>query len=347
MVAPGGRTSKAGEAVKVAISKTMQVTWPDDRGVETLEPGVRQWSPEDAHWIIANWGYDREIVQATIAHAEPGDTVAVVRDQGLGDVLMVTPVVRAYHQRGLVVHVYSSELFGAVFENNPYVTQLHIAGGHLGGVASDCEFTVNLCEAVERDRRYGEINRTALFADIAMAHLDSRKPDYFATPGELEDAEARWGSPRPRVAVVPRASANPARAWPFMQEFAEGMAREGCNVGTLCRSPEESFATDAIRNFGGIGLRPTIALLATADVCVTPDTGLLYAAVAVNCPVVAIFGCWEPRLRVEGYERVTVLDANALLHRPYCYDSMGCDGRQMRAVTADMVAEATRRVLQG
>jgi len=335
--------------VKILVHQQVMVMEADPPyDVVTMFPGLHSCSFAHAAWILANWGQERQMERAPIRYAERGDTVAVIRDMGLGDVLMVTPTIRAFAERGCIVHAWTLPRYAALFDHNPHVAEVHTVDGRMSAVACELDFDLNLCEAVERHPDAGQRNRTQFFADLGEVTLSSRRPAYFATPEEIAAAEERWGPARPRIACVARTYAKGERSWPFMEEFANSVGGDGANVACLGGTSEECFSSPCVRNLGGIGLRETIAVLATADVCVTPDTGLLYAAVAVGCPVLAIFGCWPPFTRVEGYDRVRTLDANAILGRGYCCDHSWCDGSQMRAVTVPMArAEVERTLAEG
>ena len=309
----------------------------NDFEIERLEPGIHEYDKADGGWILANWSYDGGIIQPGVEHAVAGDTVGVERGQGLGDVLMVTPTLKAFADRGLKVSMWTINEFMPVFDHNPDVVSVHDMGTFNANVSHDLDYNCDLVGVVERDPRHPEINRTELFARISGVQIESRKPLYYPTDDELAEAEERWGPKTPRVALVARTSTE-RRDWPYMQELAAALAPDDISMGVFGASAPQCWEGHGAVNFGGIGLRNTFAMLATADVCVTPDTGLLFAAVSVDTPTIAIFGCWPPHLCVEGYQNVFAFDANEILGRVHCYDSLHCSGAQLAAVTVDMVA---------
>jgi ADP-heptose:LPS heptosyltransferase len=210
----------------------------------------------------------------------------------------------------------------------------------------EMDVSVQLRNAVEKHAQGNSLNRTKLFAECVGLHLDGgdSKPDYYATEDELIRAEERWGPGHPRIALIVRASDH-RRTWPHMRALSETLAAEGIRCATFDHEPEACWSGDKVFNFGGLTLRDSIAAIARADVCVSHDTGPLYAAVAMDVPVVALLGCWPPGLRLEGYRKVTVLDANASLGRGYCHDGGPCDGSQLQAITVEMVAGAVKEAV--
>ncbi len=97
----------------------------------------------------------------------------------------------------------------------------------------------------------------------------------------------------------------------------------------------------------GSGLRTLLGLLDLCDVVISPDTGPLHMAVAMNVPVVGLYGYNNPK-RVGPYRRFTdlVIDAYGDAGEDYPVSMEHRLGRMARIATADvlgMVGEALRR----
>jgi heptosyltransferase-2 len=119
-----------------------------------------------------------------------------------------------------------------------------------------------------------------------------------------EEAARLW--PRAagrRVALQPGATYGPAKRWAAERfaAVAQRLARDGAEVaiigGPADRNETETVGAAApeARNLGG---RTTIgglaALLESADLLVTNDTGPMHLAAAVGTPALAIFGSTSP-----------------------------------------------------
>jgi lipopolysaccharide heptosyltransferase II len=136
--------------------------------------------------------------------------------------------------------------------------------------------------------------------------MDQEVPFIVASPRRLDQNRSR-----PTVVLSPGASI-PEKRWGD-QRFAELAARltsHGCAVAVVGGNAERKQARRVC--FGGspnvtdltgrLSLREVAALLAGADVLVTPDSGLLHLASAVGTATVSLFGAsnkekWAPKGR--------------------------------------------------
>jgi ADP-heptose:LPS heptosyltransferase len=112
-------------------------------------------------------------------------------------------------------------------------------------------------------------------------------------PGDLRERaeELLGGLARPRIAFVPVArDRSPARSLPAAaaRELARGLAELGGVVWLEERAADE--IPDGVLDLSGkCVLAETFAVLDACDLCVSVDSGLLYAAAALGKPVVGIF----------------------------------------------------------
>ncbi len=120
---------------------------------------------------------------------------------------------------------------------------------------------------------------------------------------------ARWreqrglaSEPRPIVTLSPGA-VGAGKAWPVghFGQLAQALVKIGASVWVLGGSNETPLAAEIVRAEGGLvrdltsnDLRNAILALATADVAVTNDSGLMHVSAAIGTPTVAIFGPTSP-----------------------------------------------------
>jgi heptosyltransferase I len=177
---------------------------------------------------------------------------------------------------------------------------------------------------------------------------------------EEERAAARARLDRvagPLVGLVV-ATSKPRKNW-LPSRFAELAGRLRDAHGARCvllgdTTPMERAAADAIvagTDAGpldalGCGLRETVALLEACDVVVAPDTGPVHLCVALDVPVVALFGYTNPR-RFGPYRRFEELLVDAFGDPGETYPAAARyrDGRMAR-ITADAVAAKVGLALQ-
>lgn len=133
---------------------------------------------------------------------------------------------------------------------------------------------------------------------------DGGPPDLFLSPEAVREA-ADWlgrsglAQDRPFVALAPGA-AHATKRWPL--EHWHGLLRrivgQGFDVVLVGGSDDASVAHVLAANAGGrvvnaagqFGLQETGAVLSSARVAVSGDTGVMHMATAVGTPVVALFG---------------------------------------------------------
>lgn len=114
-----------------------------------------------------------------------------------------------------------------------------------------------------------------------------------------------WSPGKPLVAICPGASYGSAKRWPARRFAALAMEliaaqrativlvggsaerNIGCEIAGLVRAP-------LLNSIGQTTLREALALLATCDLVVSNDSGLLHMAVAAGRPTVALFGPTDP-----------------------------------------------------
>jgi heptosyltransferase-2 len=107
---------------------------------------------------------------------------------------------------------------------------------------------------------------------------------------------------RPIVALSPGAVGG-GKAWPphHYCELARALANDGATIWVL-GGPNETPIANAImaaggsrvRDLTGADLRDAVLALASADVSVTNDSGLMHVSAAIGTPTIAIFGPTSP-----------------------------------------------------
>jgi heptosyltransferase-2 len=200
-------------------------------------------------------------------------------------------------------------------------------------------------------------HHTDEYARILLGVADGERPGQLAPVR----AEGLPVSPlakvpgRHRIVIVPAGAKNALRddalrRWP-VESYAQLAARliERGDEVILCGGPKDRWAsaafaglsvTDAI---GKLTLVQTLALIESAEVTVTHDTGPLHLAGLTSTGIVAVFGPTDPRGRLPQRENCTALwGGEGFACRP-CYDGRsyapcehnGC----VRQVTVAMVLE--------
>lgn len=167
------------------------------------------------------------------------------------------------------------------------------------------------------------------------------------TPEERAQARSKiGGADGPLVGLV-LASTGPHRCW-VTERWAEVAGALRAECGARCvllgaTSAYEVATAQAILagtaaepiNALGSGLRVLLALLEACDIVVAPDTGPLHMAVAMDVPVVGLYGYTNPK-RAGPYRKFGELLVDA-------YGDPGEDYRAARAYRTGRMARITAR----
>ena len=214
-------------------------------------------------------------------------------------------------------------------------------------------------------------HHTDEYARILSGAPDGERPGQ-RSPVPVRDLPPPPRSPvagRPRVAVVPAGARNvlrddALRRWPIQHSvsLAEALVAHGCEVVVL-GGPDDRWATPhfaALAAAGGpdlfadligsLSLVETLALLDSADVTVTHDTGPLHLAGITSTGIVAVFGPTDPHGRLPQRANAVALWGGAGFACRPCYDGReyapcrhnGC----MEQVTPATVLEQVLELLQ-
>ena len=171
-----------------------------------------------------------------------------------------------------------------------------------------------------------------LLAQIPMEYANGETPSQLAPIPVKGLAPNPRQTGQPRIVLVPAGARNAMRddglrRWPAESyaELAVALVARGYEV-ILAGGPDDSWASpffDAVSVTNLIGkysLVETIALLDSADVTVTHDTGPLHLAGITSTAVVAIFGPTDPRGRLPQRSNCVALwGGEGFACRP-CYD---------------------------
>jgi ADP-heptose:LPS heptosyltransferase len=222
----------------------------------------------------------------------PGTRVLVIRDTGLGDVLLVTPLLRELAAEGLEVDFATSKQWIPLFENLPYLhacVDMNTVQKHL------YKFVLDLCSLVENEEARGifehRVDAFGRYADYSLS--DKRTLDYIIKLDEIEFAKDLLKGTKNPIAYVWTASVE-NRSWSVEKHSAVlmGLVQAGFTP-VLLGSNLVTLEIPKTKNLsGGYTIRQTAAIMSQCQACVTPDTGLLHLASAIDLPTVCYWGAF-------------------------------------------------------
>jgi len=270
--------------------------------------------------IISPYVPLRNIVYGNNKTAHGQDNVILVRRKtnGLGDLLMTTPMLAALKLKypNKDIQVACQKKLWPVLENNPNVSKLLDVDKGINYKRFYATIDVSSpCARYESSRlasgKTVQKSRVEIFAEAAGVRnqIKTLKPEYYITKEEYEWAgefiTKSAPSNKPKIVIGLR-SAEMYRDWPekhFNSLFDK--LRSNFEIVLLDHSREHHFKN--VVDACGFPLRKAMAIMARCQGLITVDTGLLHFGAALNIPTVAIFGPIDYKARCKGYKNVTVI----------------------------------------
>ncbi len=243
------------------------------------------------------------------------DSVLVAGGLGLGDAIMLTPVLRALKALGKEVRVACFAHYQQALLNLPYVDGFEQWPLFWDGPGDFAKHNPIFLENFLLHPKARTHHLTDVFADICGVTITEDKvnpwgksADYF--PLESERAFVTREFPRvagrKRLAMQVQASAR-CRTYPATQlrDVMQLMIRDGWEV-YLMGAPGE-FDCKEVGHLHDLrvkapGFRESAAFLETCDAFVGPDSGFLHAAGALGVPSVGLFGAFQWPTRTAYYK---------------------------------------------
>ncbi len=300
-----------------------------------------------APWQVADMKRNGWQIQPLEQALTPGTRALVIRNMGLGDMLMLTPALHALHtQRRVRVSLATYARYLPLLWGLDWLEAAYALGTDYQVERFDAIIDLNW--AVESGPDVEARPRQDIFAERLGVNLRQRHPHYQVASSERQWAQrqlARW--PQPLVGLQLHASC-PQRTYPakHIVRLTELLQATGYSVAFFGEQWAEKRPAGVIDLVGAASLRQVAALIEQMAAMVCPDSGLLHLAVAVGTPTVGLFGPIPPRLRTTGYPRCLSLSAtNACPVQP-CFDAGASRCRHYRCMEA-IAPEAVIEAVQG
>lgn len=292
--------------------------------------------------------------------------IRVLTGGGIGDVLLLTPGLRALRRqypKATITVSCENRQHKMVLANNPNIDRLRC----VGILDTVMYFGSKWFSASRYGKRvgyrwnafqphYGRLNPCTMYEPLHSTRLmagmmgvsvaeSEVKPELFLTTREKAWAARRLRDlPKPSIAVH-AVSSKAIKDWPIRrwEEFIASLDRGSViQVGSR-QEPKLAGAAD----FRGLSIRQSFSILSQADAVVAIDSSIAHAAAAVDVPSVVIFGpstpqIWGYRSNENVYLNYGCSPCVDLLRHDPCPFGNGCIG----GITVEMVREALANVLR-
>jgi len=262
---------------------------------------------------------------------------------GIGDVIMTTPLLKAFKNLLPNCHlIYATDLdyangaLGDVIRHNPYVDSL-ISNAQID--ESKYDYSVDVTATGLDREKAGSIppNRIDMFADEVGISIEADPvPTYIVSEGErdlgikwIEEKVLKPTEKRDDVKIIAiQARSNDARrTWPlkYIGELANLLVQDP-TIRVLIfdwgKTGSKWEKTDTIIPVIDEPLPHTAALIEQSDLVICPDSSLLHLAGALSKKIVTIFGPVPPESRINHYTNAQAITLG--LPCQYCWYSPKC-----------------------
>lgn len=291
---------------------------------------------------------------AKLLRDSPGAPVTILRNMGLGDVLMMTPSLRALKAKypSARITYATSAPYVPLFKGLPYLEDcviIHELSGRIPNV-------IDMRGWSEKAPDRHEVHRIDVYADYMGLKLTDHRLDCVLRDSPTDPVADRLlaagrDPTKPLITAALRGS-TPIRSIPrpTLEAFTAIATAMGWQVLLVDSHPGSGWTGTDILDGCGIFKAHELAVIATqSDVCLSSDTGLAHVAAAVGTPCVAVYSSWPPDLRLRYYENMYVIWHKDQCSACPCWDNapmpicgaLGC----LNTVTPEEIVAQVERAL--
>ena len=281
---------------------------------------------------------------------------------GIGDILMITPTVRAIKQANPNIPLIfcTTDMYGGgkgtlfdILKYNPYIDKV-ITNQELINYTFKRIYNFGTGQEIEQELSGNKKNRIDIFADLAGIELVDKSTVYTLHGSEMEWA-SNWikknvSTDRRFLFGIQVNSTTPKRDWPeekisllvftILNSWLDSsvlLFYEG-----LVSTSRLSYPN--IYNIVGMPIRWVAALLNECQAIVVPDSGLLHIAGALRKKMVGLFGSIPPELRISHYPEATSI-YQKFPCSPCWYEKCKYDHQCMETISVEMVMDKLSEIL--
>jgi len=283
---------------------------------------------------------------------KPNAKVCIVRKVGgIGDVLMLTPVLREIKKSfpkvsltfAIDMHTTGGGVYHQLVRNAPFVDSIVDARYVQRG---SYDFVLNVSSVCLRYEHSGlpELNRIDLFARAAgFSSLKSKRPFY-----QVESSEA---VPHNGVfyVLLHTASNEEKRCWPIAKYLELVEQLSDLPIKFLIADFNQKYQRwnrfDSCKDISCCSIRELGAWIQRADIFVGPDSGPMHIAGALGTKSVVLFGSIPPGSRINYYPSHKAITSGAAC-APCWYSKCPYDIKCMKNIEVQSVAAEIRRAYE-
>jgi ADP-heptose:LPS heptosyltransferase/GT2 family glycosyltransferase len=249
--------------------------------------GIHPHDHQDLNKLGLEWKRNVNVDEIEKALKDRGSVKILVerRMGGYGDILFTTVIARElkkkFGNKVTIIYRVPSD-FHMLLDNNPNIDMIGEYGVRIHPDfkidLTDLEFRVELQEMQQNGGILSA--RTEIYLNtIGLNGVNNLKPDYFLTDSERAWAEEQWKhTDKFRIAWAMKGS-NKLKQWPYMRKLWDMF--KGMDIVSYV-----IWGSDGVSEFS---FRESAAIVATANLVISPDSGISNLAGALDVPVITIF----------------------------------------------------------
>ncbi len=274
---------------------------------------------------------------------------------GLGDILMMTPVLRELKEQNpnSKITVCVQERYIPLLENLPYVDSVVCKDFNNVRRADTSYFNIEYY-VEQQEAKYikhfgfSKENRIDLTAEPFKILLKNKYLDYFVTEKEKAGAiEFLKECKRPVIGIQKR-SVSASRTYPYFSELCKLLKDEGFSIVSFEEYDDNSPEQDGILRVVGKDLRTVGAILSETDLVIATDSGFLHWAAALQKPIITFFNEIDPDLRVRYYKNCHVFYPITTCNKIPCnYNHGPCDQTCFKSIPLCDILNRVKTILRG
>lgn len=230
-------------------------------------------------------------------------TRMVIRDMGLGDMILLEPVLRAMSDANQEITLMTA--FPEVFEGHPAIKDIVRMKEHKVAQYNPGQYDMitDLMYKVETHEKRSQTHRTDLFGMVADVKLDNKEPRLYR---KLQSPPFQKQPGKKYIGIEFDANSNYRRyPEPLARAVIQYIADKDLNniVVILGRRPYilPTERKNVIDLQGKTTLTQCFDAIGALDAMIACDSGLLHVALALHIPTVAWFSIISPDLRMRYY----------------------------------------------
>ena len=249
----------------------------------------------------------------------------IIRDAGIGDLLLLEPVLRTMHEEGNVI-IDVLTRYPDTYDNHPSLNKVHLQDSKCNTNSvnmKDYDTYEDLRSYSENSPNRAKQHRTDIYNDRFNYKIDDKEPRIYFNKDEKSTLKKKKGF---KYVGVQLDASHSYRRFYKNKELIDELLKQGYKVVVLgsYEQTELKKHKNIIDLQGKTTIREAFNIIRNLDYMIAVDSGLMHVALALHIPTVSIFSIITPDFRMRYYTgQYKIITKNGL-------DCIGCGDFHMK-----------------